>query len=76
MPEDYDLIHPKPQINFAAKLVNWLQGRTTGWLISFFITGNLFHLAHHLDATYITFMTTFMSFVLGHSIKEDYFDKK
>ena len=76
MPEDYDLIHPKPQINFAAKVVNWLQGRTTGWLISFFITGNLFHVFHRLDSTYITFITVMMGFVLGHSTKEDYFAQK
>ena len=76
MPEDYDLIHPQPQVSFTRAAVNWLQGRTTGWLISFFIAGNAFHVLHRLDATYITFMTTFMGFVLGHSIKEDYFDKK
>ena len=73
MAETYDIINPAPQVSLATKVITWLQGRTTGWLISFFITGNVFHITHRLDATYITFMTTFMTFVIGHSIKEDYF---
>ena len=34
---------------------------------------------HRLDGTYIAFMGALMGFVLGHSVKEDYFssgDKK
>jgi hypothetical protein len=53
-----------------------LQGRTTAFLGGFFVMGHLMHFLHRLDGTYITFMTTLMGFVLGHSIKEDYFGGK
>lgn len=67
---------PEVKPSLPIRIANWMQGRTTGWLVSFFISGNVFHIYHRLDATYITFMTTFMGFVIGHSIKEDYFSKK
>jgi hypothetical protein len=55
------------------KLINSCQGRTTFFCMAFFIVGTLLHLAHRLDATYITFMGTILGFVLGHSVKEDHF---
>ncbi len=63
-------------MNFLGKVFSFLQGRTTGFLISFFAIGNLLQWLHRLDATYISFMLAFMSCVVGHSIKEDYFSKK
>lgn len=60
-------------VGMFQRMVNWCQGRTTAWLVAFFSLGNLFHVFHRLDATYISFMVTFMGIVLGHSIKEDYF---
>lgn len=63
-------------MNFLGKVFNWLQGRTTGFLIGFFSIGNVLQWLHRLDATYISFMVAFMSCVLGHSIKEDFFSKK
>lgn len=53
-----------------------LQGRHTAALLAFFISGNVFHYFHRLDSTYITFMTVFMGYVLGHSVKEDIFAGK
>jgi hypothetical protein len=44
-----------------------------------FVTGNVMHALHRLDGTYIAFMGALMEFVLGGSVKEDYFssgDKK
>lgn len=54
-----------------AKVTGWLQGRTTAFCAAFFVTGNVMHSFHRLDATYITFMGTLLGFVIGHSIKED-----
>jgi len=48
-------------------------GRTTTFLIFFTGAGTLLHIWHRLDTTFIGFITTIMTFVLGHSVKEDYF---
>ena len=52
-------------------LFSWLSGRTTTFLVGFFVIGNVSHFIHRLDATYISFMVTFMGLVIGHSVKED-----
>lgn len=62
--------------SLLSRAISALQGKTTGWLAAFFVSGNVLHWCHRLDATYITFFTTFMGFALGHSIKEDWFEKK
>lgn len=48
-----------------------LRGRTTTFALFFAFAGTGLQCVHRLDATYITFMTTLMTFVVGHSIKED-----
>lgn len=53
------------------KLFHWAQGRTTFFCLAFFVTGTGLHLAHRLDATYISFMGVLLGAVIGHSIKED-----
>lgn len=53
-----------------------MQGRHTAFASSFFISGNVMHWFHRLDATYITFMGTLMGFVLGHSVQENAFATK
>ena len=60
------------------KIIGALSGRTTALCIAFFVSGNVLHALHRLDGTYIAFMGALMGFVLGHSVKEDYFspDKK
>lgn len=63
------------KVPFTSRLINVVQGKTTGWLLAFFTIGNVAFFMHRLDATYISFMVTFMGIVLGHSIKEDYFSK-
>jgi hypothetical protein len=57
------------------KLFSGLQGRTTSFITGFFIMGHIMQWFHRLDAQYITFMSLLMSFVLGHSIQENAFDK-
>ena len=52
------------------KVTNWLKGRTTTFLCGFFVAGHVLQALHKLDATYIAYMTAFMGFVLGHSVKE------
>jgi len=56
-------------------ITTWMQGRTTSFCAAFFVTGNILHYLHRLDATYIAFMGTLMGFVLGHSVKEDWAPK-
>ena len=53
------------------KVFAFVGGRSTGFLGSFFIVGNVLHYLHRLDGTYIGFMTALLGFVIGHSIKED-----
>lgn len=59
-------------MNIFGKLVAKLQGRTTAFLLGFFVTGHIMHFIHRLDGTYIAYMGTLMGFVLGHSIKDDH----
>ncbi len=56
------------------KLFQACQGRHTALVLGFFFSGNFMHWFHRLDATYISYMIALMSFVLGHSIKEDWFN--
>lgn len=53
------------------KITDTLQGRTTTFLIMFFIVGNVLQFRGKLDLTYIAFFTAFMTAVIGHSLKED-----
>lgn len=54
------------------KIFSALSGRTTAFSGAFFVTGNVLHWMHRLDATYISYMGVLMGFVIGHSIKEDF----
>jgi hypothetical protein len=60
--------------------MKWLslvaQGRTHVYLGFFTIAGTVMHHYNHLDPNYIYFITVIMGFVLGHSVKEDYFQGK
>jgi hypothetical protein len=58
------------------RITGWLMGRSTTFCAGFFVTGNVMHYLHRLDGTYITFMGTLLGFVVGHSVKEDYFAKQ
>lgn len=66
----------EPKVPFLTRVFSACQGRHTALALGFFTTGNIFHYLGRLDATYIGFMTTLMGFVLGHSVKEDYFADK
>lgn len=59
-------------MNLFTKITNKLQGRTTTFLVAFFVSGHIMQFLHKLDATYIAFIGTIMTFVLGHSIKDDH----
>lgn len=48
-----------------------LQGKSTMFFVGFFITGNILQYLNKLDATWITFMTALLGYVVGHSFKED-----
>jgi hypothetical protein len=55
----------------AQKVLSITQGRTTAFFIAFFVSGHVMALLGKLTPTYIGFMGTLGSLVLGHSIKED-----
>jgi hypothetical protein len=61
--------------SFFGKAVDALRGRTTAFICLFTVAGHVMAWFHRLTPEYIGFMATIMSFVLGHSIKCDYFAK-
>lgn len=59
-------------MNFNLKAItDRLAGKTTAFLMAFFVSGHVMSYFHRLDATYITFMTALLGYVVGHSYKED-----
>lgn len=54
-----------------SKLFAACEGRTTTAIIFFSLVGTVFQFLHRLDATYISFVTIIMGYVLAHSVKED-----
>lgn len=62
--------------NPVTVLVNVCKGRHTFFAFCFFISGHIMHLAGKLNHTYIEYMAAMMTFILGHSIKQDYFENK
>lgn len=59
----------------AGKLIAVVQGKTTGFFIAFFISGNILQWLHRLDANYTSFMAVLLSAIIGHSVKDDIFNK-
>ena len=51
-------------------------GRTTAFLGAFFVWGHVLQWYHRLDASYVTFVTVMMGYVLGRSYKEDLHKQK
>jgi hypothetical protein len=62
--------------SWLSKIFIACQGRHTTFTVFFATVGTILHWFHRLDTTYITFMGTLMTFVLGHSAKESYFEDK
>jgi hypothetical protein len=58
------------------KLSRWLQGRHTMFAIYFALVGTVLAWYHRLDINFIMLIGAVQSFVLGHSIKEDWFAMK
>jgi hypothetical protein len=59
----------------AHKILQITHGRTTAFLIAFFIAGHVMAFRHLLTPVYVGYMGTLGSLVLGHSIKEDWAQK-
>lgn len=57
------------------KLFAKMSGRTTAFCAAFFASGTILEWFHKLDMTYVAFTTAVLGAVVGHSIKEDYFNK-
>ena len=51
------------------------QGRTTAFILAFFVSGNVMAWFDKLSYVYVAFMATLLSAVIGHSVKCDIFDK-
>jgi uncharacterized membrane protein YagU involved in acid resistance len=58
------------------KIFTWLQGRHTGFAVYFAVVGTVLQCYHKLDMNYIALIGAIQAFVLGHSIKCDYFESK
>lgn len=61
-------------MSWFMRLTNTLQGRTTTFLVMFFVIGNILVFIGKVD--FILFFTAFMTAVIGHSIKEGMIDDK
>jgi len=55
---------------------NALQGRTTFFLVAWFIAAVIFHAYHRLDGNLTTFFTIFMGYVVAKSVQDDLKDIK
>jgi hypothetical protein len=58
------------------RLLAWPQGRTTTFAAFFALFGSILAWFSRLTPTYIALVTALQGYVVVHSIKEDYFDKK
>jgi hypothetical protein len=58
------------------KIFSYCQGRHTFFAFFFAVAGVGLQWFHHLDATFVAYMTSLMGMVLGHSIQENHFEKK
>lgn len=61
--------------NAMHKVLQVTHGRTTAFFVSFFVTGNVLAFLGKLTPTYIGFMGTLGTLILGHSLKEDFAEK-
>lgn len=57
------------------KVFQYCSGRHTAFCLAFYASGTTLHCFGKLNTTYITFMGTLLTFVFGHSLKEDIFKK-
>lgn len=57
-------------------VIDACRGRHTVMVMAFFISGHVMHWFGKLTPTYIGYMAALMSFVLGKSVKDDYFAKQ
>ena len=58
------------------KLFKWTQGRHTAFAVYFALVGTALQWFHRLDPNFIMLIASVQAFVLGHSVKESYFDSK
>ena len=61
---------------YSGRLTKICQGRSTMFFTGFFVVGTISHFLRRLDQTYILYMGTLLSYIVGHSVKDDYFAKK
>ncbi|PWT75523.1 MAG: hypothetical protein C5B59_08575 [Bacteroidetes bacterium] len=58
------------------KILIWMQGRHTFFAFLELALGTALAWFHRLDMSYVALVGTIQGMVLGHSIKEDWFEKK
>jgi hypothetical protein len=59
----------------AQKVLSITHGRTTAFFISFFISGHVMAWFGKLNPSYVAFMASLGTLVVGHSFKEDWAEK-
>lgn len=57
------------------KVLQVTHGRTTAFFVMFFVTGNVAAWYGKLTPSYVGFMGTLGTLILGHSVKEDLAEK-
>lgn len=58
------------------RVITWMQGRHTAFAVAELSIGTALAWFHRLDMNFVALCGTVQAMVLGHSIKEDYFESK
>jgi hypothetical protein len=61
--------------SLISKLYAYCEGKCSSFFLFYAIAGITLQWLHRLDQTYIAFMVAHLGFVLGHSAKQDYFER-
>lgn len=63
-------------LGITASFFTFFQGRATTFAIAFTIVGIILAFRGKLTADYVALVTAIQALVVGHSVKEDYFERK
>ena len=63
-------------LGLVASIFSFFQGRATFFAIFFTIVGTVLAFKNELTGTFVAFVGAIQSLVVGHSLKEDYFERK
>ena len=63
-------------LGFTASFFSFFQGRATAFAIVFTVCGLIGFFKHYDLTSYALFVGAIQALVVGHSLKEDYFERK